>query len=65
MLNRRTLFTLAFALCFCSAASPVHAQDFCPEVVGMSVCDPSYPGVWAECVAGDWLREGWATVCES
>jgi hypothetical protein len=49
MLNQKTLLTLSFALCFSLAAGLAQAQSYCPVVVGMSACEPAYPGVWAQC----------------
>jgi uncharacterized membrane protein YgcG len=49
-LHPRSLLILAFAILVCSAAAPASAQ-WCSHIEGMRVCDPSYPGTWAECVA--------------
>jgi hypothetical protein len=56
MRQRRTLLLFAFVILFCSAARPAGAQ-WCSEVIGMSACDPSYPGVWAGCVADSYYRD--------
>jgi len=58
MTHRRTLLVLAFATCFLLSAAPrVSAQDFCPEVVGMSACDESAWSTWADCMANDYLQQ--------
>jgi hypothetical protein len=56
-LNQKTLLTLSFALCFSLAASLAQAQSYCPVVVGMSACDPAYPGAWAQCGSDAYLDD--------
>jgi hypothetical protein len=55
-MNRMILLASAFALLLCAAARPATAQ-WCAHIEGMSVCDPEYPGTWADCVAQSHLSD--------